>query len=119
MKMEGAGLIDFWTKQWSADPSYCLKKNDQLLMNNNKIAARKEDKKRLTLKGLSGSFVIFAAGSTLAIAAFILEICCHKRLFRRNKIRDQKKVDNKTKMVVMVNKGRNIHVVKPRRSAPF
>ena len=57
--MEGAGLIDFWTKQWSADPSYCLKKNDQLLMNNNKIAARKEDKKRLTLKCLIFSSSIY------------------------------------------------------------
>ena len=57
MKMETVGLIDFWSKQWGGDPSNCLKKNDQLLMNNNKIAAGKNNKKRLTLKGLLLQYV--------------------------------------------------------------
>ena len=78
MRMKEAGLLDVWWKQFAADSSYCLRKIDQEM--NNKI---KDDKKPLTLKGLSGAFLILCAGCSLAIAVFIVEICCHSRIYEK------------------------------------
>lgn len=70
--MQEAGLLDVWWKQFSIDSSYCLRKIDQ--ETNSKRFGR-EDKKSLTMKGLSGAFLISGVGSSLAIAAFIVEFC--------------------------------------------
>jgi len=78
--MKETGLLDVWWKQFAADSSYCLRKIDQEM--NNKI---KDDKKPLTLKGLSGAFLILCAGCFLAIAVFIIEICCHSRIYEETR----------------------------------
>jgi len=68
--MNEAGLLTIWWKKFAADSSYCLRKID--METNNKI---KNDKKPLTLKGLSGAFLALGTGFATAIAIFILEIC--------------------------------------------
>ena len=75
MRMQEAGLLDVWWKQFSTDASYCLRKIDQEV--NNKVGD--DVKKPLTLKGLSGVFLLLIAGIVVSIIVFILEICCHNR----------------------------------------
>ena len=67
--MEQAGLIDYWWRQYSpADPTPCLASNYH-----KKRKGEGEDRKRLTLKSLSGAFVILIAGYILSVLVFIIE----------------------------------------------
>jgi len=71
--MEASGLLNFWEKQASrGKPEYCLKKDHSKMPSiRNK---RNEEKKSLTIKGLSGAFVVLGFGYSLAIAVFFVEI---------------------------------------------
>jgi len=75
MRMKEAGLLDIWWKQFSVDSSYCLRKIDK--ETNNKKSG--DNKKPLTIQGLSGAFLILGVGSSIAIAVFIVGIC-HSRI---------------------------------------
>ena len=66
--MEGAGLLEFWLKQYSDDPTYCLTKIQRQMK-------EKSGKRRLTLNNLSGAFLVLIIGYVLSIIAFILEQC--------------------------------------------
>ena len=67
--MEQAGLIDYWWRQYSpADPTPCLASNYH-----KKRKGEGEDRKRLTLKSLSGAFIILIAGYILSVLVFIIE----------------------------------------------
>ena len=68
--MEAAGLIDNLINHFNNDDS-CLKKIDR------EISSKKvgNEKKSLTLKSLSGAFVILGIGYGLAILTFIIENC--------------------------------------------
>ena len=68
--MDAAGLIDNWWKRVSANSTYCLNKLER--ETNEK---KTNDHKPLTLKSLSGAFVLLGAGYALAITAFLFEIC--------------------------------------------
>lgn len=78
MRMEASGLLNFWEKQASrGKPEYCLKKDHSKMPIRNK---RNEEKKSLTIKGLSGAFVVLGFGYSLAIAVFFVEIYYNPKL---------------------------------------
>ena len=88
MRMDGNGLLDYWLKQVSADPTYCFNKIQQQIINQK---GNRKDKKSLTLNSLSGAFLVLGVGYALAIGAFIVEIVnglCEKK---RSKIQAIKK----------------------------
>lgn len=67
--MDETGLLFLWQQGTSVDGKYCIQKiqrtmNEQL---------RSGDKKRLTLKDLSGAFVVLGAGYAIGIVTFIME----------------------------------------------
>ena len=68
MRLESAGLLQ-WPKL-NADPSHCLKKIER----ETKEKTGHGKKKPLTLKGLSGAFLVLGIGYALTIAAFIVEV---------------------------------------------
>ena len=65
--MQGAGLFEFWLKQYSDDPTYCLTKIQRQMK-------EKSGKRRLTLNNLSGAFLVLVIGYVLSIIAFIVEL---------------------------------------------
>ena len=65
MHIHEAGLYEVWWKEFTADPSYCLKRNEQ------QKKAGDDDKKPLTLKGLSGAFLVLLIGYAIAILVFL------------------------------------------------
>ena len=70
MKMEQFGLIDHWWRQYSpADPKPCLSEN----IDKKKKDETNGNRKRLTLKDLSGAFVLLVAGYFLSLLVFIIE----------------------------------------------
>ena len=82
MKMEEAGLIDYWWRRFSAaDPTPCLSEN--IIKEENKNNKSERRNKRLTFKGLSGAFVILVAGYILSWLAFIIE-CSIARIRKQN-----------------------------------
>jgi len=66
--MQSAGLLNLWLNDNTIDPTTCLKKINQEM-----DPKKTDDLKPLTLKGLSGAFIILGVGYALAIAAFIVE----------------------------------------------
>jgi len=66
MRMESAGLLEFWLKQYSDDPSYCLAKIQREMK-------EKGGKRRLTLNNLSGAFLGLIIGYIISTIAFIVE----------------------------------------------
>ena len=77
--MQSIGLLPLWLNDKNGiDATYCLKKIDQE-MNPKKSG----DLKPLTLKNLSGAFIILGVGYALAIAAFIVEVV-HGRMKKKN-----------------------------------
>ena len=88
MRMDENGLLDYWLKQVSADPTYCFNKIQQQIINQK---GNRKDKKPLTLNSLSGAFLVLGVGYALAIGAFIVEMLnglCEKK---RSKIQAIKK----------------------------
>lgn len=72
MQIDESGLIQYWTRHTESDLSHhCTRKTKMEMKNTNK---NKSSKKPLTLKGLSGAFLILGVGSSLAVAAFIIEL---------------------------------------------
>ena len=80
--MEGAGLLEFWLKQYSDDPTYCLTKIQRQMK-------EKSGKRRLTLNNLSGAFLVLFIGYVLSIIAFILELCT---AWRQRRYKNEKAV---------------------------
>jgi hypothetical protein len=72
MDIQAFGLIDYWFNKNATD--FCLKKIERET-NNKKTRA----KKPLTLKSLSGAFIVLGIGYVLALLAFVSEIC-HSRI---------------------------------------
>ena len=70
MRMEALGLTDIWWKQFSPDPTYCLTFIEQQRLNKK----GRKNKTKLTLKGLSGAFIVLIAGYIMAMLVFILEL---------------------------------------------
>ena len=66
--MQAAGLLNLWLNDNAIDPTTCLKKINQEM-----DPKKTDDLKPLTLKGLSGAFIILGVGYAMAIAAFIVE----------------------------------------------
>ena len=85
MKIDEAGLIKYWTRQTESDLSHhCARKTKMEMKNTNNQG--QNTKKPLTLKGLSGAFLVLGVGSSLAIAAFFFELV-HHRYINKNKIK--------------------------------
>ena len=93
--MDENGLFDFWWKQFSANPTYCFNKIQQQINQKGR-----KDKKPLTLKSLSGAFLVLGIGYALAIVAFIVETAVH----------GHRRIDNETKnrIVKIINNQRAI-----------
>ena len=66
MRMREAGLVDHWIKNFRADAHQCVKNK-----RNSKI--EKDDINPLTLRGLTGAFIVLLTGIFLAFVAFIGE----------------------------------------------
>ena len=99
MKMEEAGLIDYWWRRYNAaDPTPCLSEN---LMKKEEKKNKSEPRKRLTFKGLSGAFLILVRGYILSCLAFIIEcsIAHMRKHYRANKIIPTEDVKQKQKDV--------------------
>ena len=64
--MEASGLLKVWEKQINRGRP-CFK--------NDRFKRRSEEKKQITMKSLSGAFVVLGFGYSLAVAIFIIEIC--------------------------------------------
>lgn len=68
LKMREAGLFEFWeTQSMAADPTPCLK------------TRRNSKQSKLTIGGLSGSFIVLSIGIILSLFVFITETffkCC-------------------------------------------
>ena len=88
-RMDAAGLLDKWIKEKllkAAAP--CLRKIDQEI-SNSKI--KEDNKKRLTLVGLSGAFLVLGIGYSVAIAAFVVEVVHgYMRKREQNRVNDNK-----------------------------
>lgn len=100
MKMEEAGLIDYWWRRYcAADPTPCLSEN--LMKEEQKKNKSERRNKRLTFKGLSGAFVILFAGYIISCMAFIIEcsIAHMRKHYRANKIIPTEHVKPKQKDV--------------------
>ena len=80
--MVSAGLFEFWLKQYSDDPTYCLTKIQWQMK-------EKSGKRRLTLNNLSGAFLVLFIGYVLSIIAFILELCT---AWRQRRYKNEKAV---------------------------
>ena len=81
-RLDAFGLLNKWqTDAMQNGAATCLRKIDQEI--NNKMGGG--NKKRLTLEGLSGAFVILGIGYSLAIAAFIVELV-HGSMRKRNHV---------------------------------
>ena len=94
--MDENGLFDFWWKQFSANPTYCFHKIQQQINQKGR-----KDKKPLTLKSLSGAFLVLCIEYTLAIAAFIVETAVpgHRRIDNETKNRIVKIINNQRAIV--------------------
>ena len=74
--MDAAGLLGKWERGKLIENAVpCLRKIQQ--ETNDK--KRKDDKKRLTLEGLSGAFLVLGVGYIISVFAFIIEIVWHWR----------------------------------------
>jgi len=95
MKMEEAGLIDYWWRRYNAaDPTSCLSEN---LIKQEDKNNKSDRRKRLTLKGLSGAFVILIAGHILASLAFIMECSIARMTKHCSAVKVDSVKDTKTK----------------------
>lgn len=69
LRMDETGLLFRWQLGTSVDGNYCIQKIQRVM----KEQFNSGDKKRLSLKDLSGAFVVLGVGYTIGIAVFILE----------------------------------------------
>lgn len=72
MRVEAGGLIKLWQKKEEGDPLRRCLKNDNFREQNRN--GQDDNKKSLTLKGLSGAFIVLGFGYSLGIAVFIIEM---------------------------------------------
>ena len=102
--MEAAGLLELWWRTFAADPTYCLRKIEKEVDDKK----TEDSKKPLTLKGLSGAFLVLGVGYSLAIVVFIFELVRGHRAKNRTRINDGKPPKNK-----VANKNTTISFVVP------
>ena len=99
--MEQAGLIDLWWREQSpTDPTPCLSNNIKKKKTpKNKEEKAADDRKRLTLKDLSGAFFLLIAGYILSSLVFIIERSIGRMLkdYRENQIDPLQDDDDKNK----------------------
>lgn len=69
LEMRGNGLIDIWTKWYLPDVRQCLEKSDKFV----RQKSSKAGSPRLSLKNLTGSFVVLLVGYLVSLCAFIVE----------------------------------------------
>jgi hypothetical protein len=70
LRLRETGLISYWEKNFQADPRPCLNDNSQRRRGRDKSATPT----RLSLKNLSGAFVILVVGYLIAFLVFLNEI---------------------------------------------
>lgn len=72
LRMDETGLLFLWQQGTSVDGKYCIQKIQQEVKEHMKSG----HKKRLTMKDLSGAFVILGIGYAIGIITFIMENYC-------------------------------------------
>lgn len=82
MRMEAAGLLELWWRIHAADPTYCFRKIEKEIDDKK----TEDSKKPLTLKGLSGAFLVIGFGYSLAIATFFVELAQNHQAKKRNRV---------------------------------
>ena len=70
LRMDETGLLPRWQQGTSVDGNYCIQKIQREMNEHFKSG----DKKRLTLKDLSGAFAVLSAGYAIGLTVFIIEI---------------------------------------------
>lgn len=83
MRLEAVGLLQTWKNAFNADPYHCLDKIEKEI----KEKTKNRNKIPLTLKGLSGAFLVLGIGYALAITVLIFEVA-HHNLKKRKGILD-------------------------------
>ena len=68
LEMRAIGLIDIWTQWYQPDVRQCLDEADKIT----KTAAQKEPP-RLSLKNLTGAFVVLLIGYVVSFLVFLVE----------------------------------------------
>jgi ionotropic glutamate receptor len=76
--MRDFGLLDFWAKWYQPDVRQCLEKADNIMQLKK---SSKKDSTRLSLKNLTGAFVILIVGYLVSFVAFLAEkiLRCRKQ----------------------------------------
>jgi ionotropic glutamate receptor len=77
--MRAAGLMDIWTQWYQPDIQKCLTEKDKIT----KKVSRKESP-RLSLKNLTGAFVVLLIGYLVSFVAFLAENIMSYGRNRRN-----------------------------------
>lgn len=85
--MDETGLLPRWQQGTSVDGNYCIQKLQRTM----KEQLKSGDKKRLTLKDLSGAFVLLSVGYAIGLTVFIIEIYCG-RILKNRKAADGNKI---------------------------
>ena len=80
--MDETGLLFRWQQGTSVDGNYCIQKLQRVM----KEQLNSGDKKRLTLKDLSGAFVLLGVGYAIGLTVFIIEIYCGQFLKNRKAV---------------------------------
>jgi hypothetical protein len=70
--MRDFGLLDIWAKWYQPDIRQCLDKADKMMQL--KTPLKKKDLSRLSLKHLTGAFVVLIVGNVFSLIAFLAEI---------------------------------------------
>lgn len=66
--MRGTGLMDIWTQWYQPDIRQCLAEADKITKN-----VSKSEPPRLSLKNLTGAFVVLLIGYLVSFVAFLAE----------------------------------------------
>ena len=117
MKIEQSGLAAKWWKDYGNDPSYCLGKIKKHMKNDD----RTTDKHRLSLKDLSGAFLILIVGYVVSIITFIFERLMKPSSTASRERKDRRQLRKETKVVQRRNSiaaGKNAIVHIPTNGVP-
>jgi hypothetical protein len=105
MRFESAGLLrEFQSPPFVSNPYHCLRQiNLETSATASKKGNKRDNKKPLTLKGLSGAFLILAIGYGLAILVFLMEIIGCSRFKNRKTFNQQQGVAKSRRAIAVSN----------------
>lgn len=72
LELRDFGLLDFWAKRFQPDLRQCFDEADKI-MQPKKSTGRKDSLSRLSIKNLTGAFVVLAVGYLFSFLVFLAE----------------------------------------------